>query len=86
MFYDPDHSPLWNACSQAVWIIGTAYSAALGFAVLLSLPNINAAVRDDQQQVVLEHAAICDKLGMAVDTPGRADCLDMLLHLQQRHE
>jgi hypothetical protein len=86
MFHDPEHGPLWNACNQAVWIIGSAYLAALVVALLLYLPDVKAAAWDGQQQVALEHSDICDKLRKTVDAPGRADCLNVLLNLQRKHE
>lgn len=86
MSQDPDHGPVWNADSRTAWLIGTAMLAAYLVALLPSLPTIESAAKDGRQQVVTEHWEVCDKLGMTVDSPGRAGCLNILLQRQRRHE
>jgi hypothetical protein len=85
--YDLEHSPGWKAANNAFWLLGTAVVAAHGVALLMYAPGMRAAAEEAaQQQIVAEHAVICDKLGKIEGSPGRERCLDLLLQVQQRHE
>jgi hypothetical protein len=84
---DLEHSPGWIAANRAIWFLGTAIVAAHGVALLLYGAGARAAAEEAaQRQVTVEHAAICEKLGRLDGSPGREQCLTLLLQLQQRHE
>ena len=85
--YDLEHRPGWQAANSALWLLGTAVVAAHGLALLMYAPGMQAAADESaQQQIVAEHAVICDELGKVEGHPGRERCLDLLLQVQQRHE
>ena len=85
--YDAEHGPGWQAANRAIWIVGTAVVAAHGVALLVYGPSARAAAEEGaREQMTAEHAVICDKLGQADGSPGREACLNLLLHLQHRHE
>ena len=83
---DLEHGPGWHAANRALWLLGTAVVAAHGVALLIYGPGMRAADDTARQQMVAEHAVICDKLGQIAGGPGREPCLSLLLQLQQRHE
>jgi hypothetical protein len=84
---DLEQSPGWNAANRALWFVGTAVVAAHGAAILLYGPAArSAADASVQQEMMAEHADICDKLGLEEGSPGRGRCMDLMLQLQFRHE
>jgi hypothetical protein len=85
--YDLEQSPGWNTANRALWLLGTAVVAAHGVAMLIYGPGLRVAAEETaQQQMLEEHAVVCDKLGKREGVPGREPCLNLLLQLQQRHE
>lgn len=85
--HDLEHHPGWIAVNRALWLLGTPVVAAYATAILIYGPGLRAASEDAaQQQIMAEHAVICDKLGNAQGSSGWEPCLNLLLQLQQRHE
>ena len=85
--HDLEHNPRYYVVNRAIWLAGTAVVAAHGVALLIYGPGMRAAVEETaQQQIVAEHALVCDSLGQIEGSPRRERCLDLLLQVQQRHE
>ena len=82
-----ENTPGWRAANRAVWLVGTAAAAAYAVAVVIYGPGLRAEAEEvARQEMTAEHAVICDKLQHHTTGPDRAQCLSLLLQLQQRHE
>jgi hypothetical protein len=68
------------------WFVAAACLAAFLAVAVLAQPSEREAQANRLEQVRLEHAALCAKLGHAPGTTDHQPCMDELGRLKQHHE